>query len=151
MRLGFTGTREQITDAQKDWLATVFDQLQIDVLHHGACVGADAYAHSLAVERMIPVVVHPPIKTKYLAAECLLDMPGVTILPAKPYLNRDRDIVGCCEGLVALPKNKEPQLNTDYIGGTWYTIRYAQERYNRPVMICYPDGEVEKREVRMIG
>jgi hypothetical protein len=150
MKLGFTGTRDQLSYAQKDWLTTIFDQLQIDVLHHGACQGADAYAHALAVERGIPVVVHPPVKVRYLANECLLPAPGVTVLPGKPYLNRDRDIVGCCEGLVALPKNQEPHMNTDSIGGTWYTIRYATQRYNRPVMICYPDGSVEKRESKSL-
>lgn len=151
MIIGFTGTREDITEAQKAWLTNTFDALQIDQLHHGACTGADAFAHDLAVERNIPVVVHPPIKTNFLAAQCLIPRPNVVVLPAKPYLNRNKDIVGCSNGMIALPKNHEPQNNMEPSGGTWYTVRFAQERANKPVMICYPDGEVEKREARRVG
>lgn len=120
------------------------------MLHHGACVGADAYAHKLAVERNFRIVVHPPVKTKFLARECLIEGPLVTVLPAKPYLNRDRDIVGRTEGVVATPKNHEPQgIDFRSIGGTWYTINYAL-RSNRPVIICYPSGVIDKREMKRL-
>jgi hypothetical protein len=150
MKLGFTGTREDITQAQTLWLTHLFNALQIEVLHHGACVGADHAAHLLALQRNIPVVVHPPVKTKFLARECLNELPGVQVLPAKPYLVRDRDIVACTDGLAALPKGPEPKgLNLEGIGGTWYTIQFAL-RMNKPVMICYPDGEVDHRKQRDI-
>lgn len=151
MIIGFTGTREAITKQQDAWLTTTFDTLKIDTLHHGACTGADAFAHNLAIERGISIVVHPPIKTKFLAAECVIPRNNIVVLPAKPYLNRNRDIVGCCQGLIALPKNHEPPVNTDAIGGTWYTINFAQQRANKPVIICYQDGKVEKREARRAG
>lgn len=147
MKLGLTGTREGITQSQLLWVTNVFDNLQISVLHHGCCVGADASGHELAVARNIPVIVHPPVKTRFIASQCLDAKGGlVTVLPAKPYLNRDRDIVVLTDGLVALPKNHEPpSYELEGIGGTWYTVRFAV-RMNKPVMICYPDGQVEKRE-----
>jgi hypothetical protein len=150
MKLGFTGTRVDLTDHQRVWLESVFDNLQIDVLHHGACVGADLAAHQLALQHDIPVVVHPPAKTRFLAVQCLTERPNVTVLPAAPYLVRDRAIVGSCDGLVAMPKNEQPTgLNISGIGGTWYTVLYA-ERLNKQIVICYPDGTVEKREVKIL-
>jgi hypothetical protein len=152
MILGFTGTRDGITEAQSHWLTMVFDELQIDELHHGACVEADHASHVLAAERGIRIIVHPPVKTKFMCQHCVQPgQPNVVVLPAKPYLNRDRDIADVCEGLIATPKNREPQgINLGGIGGTWYTIQWASVRLNKPVMICYPDGEVEKREARMM-
>jgi hypothetical protein len=146
MKLGFTGTREGASENQKQWLADVFDQLKIDVLHHGACVGADELAHVLAIERKIPVVVHPPVNPKYVAALCLTGSAHVTIMPAKPYLNRDRDICSATQGLIALPRQlrEPPPLQW---GGTWYTVNYAV-RLNKMVIICYPDGRIEKRNAR---
>jgi hypothetical protein len=120
------------------------------VLHHGACVGADLAAHQLAAQHDIPIVVWPPTKTKFLAPQCLEVMQGVKIMPASPYLMRDRAIAGACEGLVACPKNREPTgLDVSAIGGTWYTINYAQ-RLGREVVICYPDGGIEKRETKIL-
>lgn len=147
MKLGFTGTREGANEVQLTWLENVFVGLKIEVLHHGGCVGADEEAHMFAVAAKIPVIVHPPVKTKFLATDCLNPQGGlVTVLPAKPYLNRDRDIVVLTDGLVALPKNHEPPSHDlEGAGGTWYTVRFAQ-RMLKPVMICYPDGKVEKRE-----
>ena len=143
MILGFTGTRQKVTDVQMKWLSVVFNQLTIHELHHGACVGADQAAHILALQHGIPIVVHPPVNPTYLAALCLTPQAKVTILAAKPYLNRNRDIVGATEGIVALPQQlrEPPPLQW---GGTWYTVDYAV-RLNKSVVICYSDGRIEKR------
>jgi hypothetical protein len=150
MRLGFTGPHTDPTYHQQVWLESVFDNLQIDVLHHGAGRGSCLAAHELALQHDIPVVVHPPSNTKFLAVQCLNRHPNVTVLPAAPYLVRDRAIVGSCDGLVAMPKNEQPAgLNISGIGGTWYTVLYA-ERMNKQIVICYPDGTVEKRETKIL-
>jgi hypothetical protein len=64
------------------------------------------------------------------------------VLAAKPPLHRNRDIVAATTGLAVLPKQdrKPPPLQW---GGTWYTVNYA-ERMNRSIVICWPDGRVEK-------
>jgi hypothetical protein len=145
MILGFTGTRRGLTEVQIRWLQDLFERLRIDEGHHGACVGADLEFHKLAVLHGVPLVVHPPVNTKFLAAECLTPGPLVKVKRAKPYLHRDRDIAGACEGLAATPwQDAEPPLMDG--GGTFYTIRYAQ-RLNKPVMICFANGRVEKREI----
>jgi predicted Rossmann fold nucleotide-binding protein DprA/Smf involved in DNA uptake len=144
MILGFTGTRDIVTGAQLRWLYGFLDDSvsegEIEAVHHGACVGADFEMHTACLERGIAVVVHPPIKTAFLAVECIKQgLSGVTVLPAEPYLNRDRAIVGASSALVALPSKVESAG-----GGTWYTVNYAA-RLGKPAVIVHPSGEVERR------
>lgn len=149
MRVGFTGTREGLTNHQLAWLVTTFENhtvAGITEVHHGACVGADAAVHAQAIEAGLPIHVWPPVKTNFVAVECLCgaDM-GVTVHPQMPYLNRDREIVHHTDGLVALPKqDSEPDPNQ--WGGTWYTVNYAVAKC-KPVTICYPNGKLEHRNV----
>jgi len=142
-KLGFTGTRNFLTQVQMRWLYTFLDDVvkegEVEEIHHGACTGADLEMHLAALERGIPLVVHPPVKTNYLAVECITPTPGVTILPAKPYLTRDRDIVSICDGVLGMPSGDESDG-----GGTWYTVNYAV-RVLKPVVIVHPDGRVEQR------
>jgi hypothetical protein len=147
MIVGFTGTRDPITEEQREWLHFTLDNLQVDEAHHGACVGADLEFHSACVRRHFVIKVHPPIKTKFLAVECLTKRPGVTVLPAKEYFPRNRDIAGVCDGLIALPKHLTRPLSEMHWGGTWYTVDYAQRLF-KPVIICYPDQRIEKLEGR---
>ncbi len=65
--------------------------------------------------------------------------PQATWLPAKEYLERDRDIVDATEALFATPDGPERAKS-----GTWYTVRYAVKT-GKPVYICYPDGFLELR------
>ena len=141
--LGFTGTRNILTQAQMRWLHTFLDDVmkegEVEEVHHGGCTGADLEMHLGCVERGIPLVVHPPVKTNFLAVECVTPTPGVTILEPKPYLTRDRDIVMTVDGVVGMPSGNESDG-----GGTWYTINYAV-RVLKPAVIVHPDGHVEQR------
>lgn len=143
MIIGFTGTREKLSERQLSWLYETLETGQRDgtiaTVHHGARVGADATCHRACLGMEIPVHVWPPTDTKYLAAECLTEHELVTVHPAMPYLNRDREIVSASYGLIALPFKRE-----DDGGGTWYTVHFAQ-RMNKPVIICYADGRREER------
>lgn len=131
-RLGFTGTRKGLTVQQQDWL---LGSLPVAEIHHGACVGADELMHCYAMAGSRPVVVHPPIKADLRMSYD----PGATWLPAKDYLERDRDIVDATEALFATPDGPERTQS-----GTWYTVRYAV-KMGKPVHICYPDGTLETR------
>lgn len=133
LRLGFTGTRNEPTDAQLDWLWR--EMAAYRELHHGACVGADYCAHQAASETGIPVIVHPPTNDRLR----MRYDPAATWLPAKPYLVRNRDIVDATDELIAIPDGPERQQS-----GTWSTVRYAVN-LKRYVRICYPDGRVETR------
>lgn len=133
-RIGFTGTRNGMSDAQRAWLPSVFPPGT--PLHHGGCVGADAETHAFAYE-LAPdtdaVTVHPPINPR-------LRMPydpRALWLPAKDYLDRDRDIVDASTLLLATPDGPRRRGS-----GTWYTIDYAVS-VKCPVLVCYPDGTVE--------
>ena len=128
--VGFTGTRQGMTSAQAEVVATL---LKAGVLHHGDCVGADAQAHAIARENGLGVVIHPPTSTS-LRAFCKGDLSW----PLKPYLQRNRDIVDSTQELVATPAGPEEQRS-----GTWSTIRYARKR-GKPVTVVYPDGVVTR-------
>lgn len=146
--LGATGTRDGVSDAQRGWVYTTFEDGirdgTIRRVHHGACTGADEFIHEVCLESGVHVDVWPPIMTKHLAAQCMLAHPLVTVHQAMPYLNRDREVVrGGTSGLIALPR-QDTQPSRESWGGTWYTVDFA-ERIGRPVVICYPNGRVEKR------
>ncbi|OBJ40256.1 hypothetical protein A5630_25230 [Mycolicibacterium mucogenicum] len=129
---GFTGTRNNLTGEQHAWLQEV---LPGDVVvHHGACVGADSAMHVYAMDKGNDVVVHPPTNPRLRMAYD----PRALWLPAKDYLDRDRDIVDAVQLLLATPDGPER-----WQSGTWYTVRYAVS-VAVPVFICYPDGTVEE-------
>lgn len=143
--IGFSGTRDGGTDRQLAWLYKTLEDERPNILavHHGACVGIDAAVHALALENEIPIHVWPPTKRNYLAAECISPHPLVTVHPAMPYLDRDREIDKAAAHLIALPKQNE-QPDRLYWGGTWYTVDFM-ERLLKPVTIVYPNGAVEQR------
>lgn len=130
--IGFTGTRNGITKPQRAWLAKEIDS--DTELHHGACVGADAAVHAIGRSVGARIVVHPPTDERLMMP---VD-PDVIRLPAKPYHDRNRDIVDDTLWLLACPDGIERRHS-----GTWFTIRYA-ERRGTPVLICYPGGTVEE-------
>lgn len=143
-----TGTREAVSDAQRAWVYSTFeDGVANDTIrrvHHGACTGADEFIHEVALESGVYIDVWPPVVTKYLAGACILAHPLVTVHHPMPYLNRDREVVrGGTAGLIALPR-QDSQPSRESWGGTWYTVDFA-ERIGRSVVICYPNGKVEKR------
>lgn len=144
--MGFTGTRQGMTPAQKK----VFERLvwtNPETFHHGDCVGADSDAHDIVVACLetpplnvlsrTRIVIHPPI-TETEAHQKLrankADQYTIEVLPAKPHLERNRDIVDACDVLVATPKTR-----TKHRSGTWSTITYAK-RMGKLVCIIYPDG-----------
>ena len=146
--IGATGTRDKITDAQRGWVYTTFEEAVLDGsirrVHHGACTGADEFIHEVALESGIRIDVWPPIVTKYLAPQCLITHPLVTVHHQMPYLNRDREVVRHgATGLIALPR-QDVRPPRESWGGTWYTVDFA-ERMGRPVVICYPNGRIERR------
>lgn len=135
--VGFTGTREGLTAAQADTLAAIFDRLVdehvITEFHHGDCVGADDYAHHLAAYHLIPVIIHPPVKSS-LRAYC---MGAYRIRTQRPYLERNREIVQETGLMIATPNT----YTHDARSGTWTTVAYARDM-DKPLFLIYPDGNV---------
>lgn len=134
MIVGFTGTREGMTESQKHSFRSVMIHSSVNEFHHGDCVGADADAHTI-IRRctMADIHVRPGDRSDY-AAGCIGDMN----YDGKPYLKRNNDIVLSCDVLVATPNSNEEIKRS----GTWYTVRKARVN-KRTIVIIWPDGSVE--------
>jgi hypothetical protein len=132
MIIGFIGTHRAITDYQKDYLEKlVFSYIgMVSEYHHGACVSADEFLDSVCRKYNIKTVIHPPNDDKgvfyYYEAE--------HILPKKPYLERNHDIVDCCDLFIAMPCEMKEVLRS----GVWAAIRYARKT-NKQMFIIYPE------------
>ena len=128
MIVGFTGTSKGIPEVQL--LGAIKLLVAGDDFHFGDCVGADAQAWYLAASWGYWTVAHPPIDPK-ARAWCKADI----ILPPRPYLVRNHDIVDVCAKLIATPHT----LTEEQRSGTWATIRYARKK-GKPIYIVGPDG-----------
>ena len=133
MIYGFTGTSQGMTKVQRASFRALVQKLNVEVFHHGDCVGADAQAHNTVRKRTkARVIIHPP-KNEKARAFCK----GASLTyPADDYLARNRKIVDRCQHLIATPAGDEVLRS-----GTWSTVRYAK-KIGRPVTIINPDGEV---------
>ena len=134
--IGFTGTQKGATRTQLTTLASFLSgpaELGARALHHGDCIGADSQAHLLALDGDIPVVLHPASTSLKRAWS-----KGATkIWPAKPPLDRNRDIVDATDVLIACPFQNHEILRS----GTWATVRYARKQ-GKQVIIVWPDGSL---------
>lgn len=128
IRAGFTGTQQLITLNQARQIWTWLKQLDPEEFHHGDCIGADEAAHYIAKSLGIECIGHPPIISKKRAfTDC------DQWRPAKPYLDRNHDIVNEVEEMAACPKTRTEELRS----GTWATIRYARKQ-KVPLTMMYP-------------
>lgn len=132
MKIGFTGTQKGMTKEQKEEFSKYILGVDITEFHHGDCIGADEEAHKIVNDAFESVVIitHPPIEDKKRSF-----VYGVTARKAKPYLERNKDIVNETDMLIACPKSDKEELRS----GTWSTIRYAKMMGKRMIII-YPDG-----------
>jgi hypothetical protein len=128
IRVGFTGTRQGMTEQQQEAIESIVQVLgTVGEFHHGDCVGADTQAHDI-VARVLPdcsLIVHPPFSVKRRANRSIVD--NSRILLATPGTDKE-------EGRRS---------------GTWATIRYAKKEQRgkrdvqRRIYIIYPDGRRE--------
>lgn len=133
MKVGFTGTQDGMTLAQRAACWNILDDLVPDEFHHGLCIGADEEAHGLVLQfPSCEVHGHPPLNMSKMA-KCQCDV----LHAPKEYLVRNRDIVDATERLIATPKGAE-----ELRSGTWSTVRYART-LGRRLYIVMPDGKVE--------
>lgn len=138
MKVGFTGTRNGMTNQQFAFILKAIKEIKPNEAHHGACIGADKHFHDIAISQMIPVVIHPGVNKQgvcYSRASC----PNAKeVKNEKFFLDRDKDIVNEVDLLIATPKNHKEELRS----GTWATVRYARKK-NKHLLIVYPDGTYE--------
>lgn len=144
--LGFTGSRKGLTQSQKDSFLAAAVMFTPDILRHGDCVGADAWAHEFFAtckqQNGRPIILIHPANMPRLRAYCQ----GDVVYDPKPPLERNHDIVDQCDGLLACPEGPEDRYPRS---GTWATVRYAV-RQNKPVVIIYPSGEISSPQAHLL-
>lgn len=130
-KIGFTGTRQGMTDAQKVTVAVRIEGHSH--LHHGGAIGADTQVHALSDRRVGHVTVHlaSESRRRWFAT----GFEGVTVLDPLPPLVRNRNIVLATDRLIAAPAGFAEEQRS----GTWATVRYAR-KIGRPITIVWPDG-----------
>jgi len=134
--IGFTGTQSGMTDTQYLITKLFFQKYKIEIedVHHGDCIGADADFHILVrLYSNIKIIIHPPKNKSKRAFK-----QGDVILEPDEYLKRNHDIVDACNILLATPKENEEVIRS----GTWATIRYGKKS-KKMVIIIFPDGKVD--------
>lgn len=134
--VGFSGTRNGLSAAAYSTLCWFLDAIKTPAdFRHGDCIGADSTAHYCAQRRGFRILIHPPEDTK-LRAYC---KDAFSVLPAKPYLERNREIAVMSDRLfAAVPGAEEEHPHS----GTWATVRYAKKA-ELPVTLIFPDGSYE--------
>lgn len=137
-KIGFTGTRHGMSDAQKEAVKAFLIAEKFNELHHGDCVGSDKDIHDMVVayreaeEKKVKIVGHPPKYNKY-QANCKCDI----MLAKDDYLTRNHNIVDATDILIATPDTKE-RLHS----GTWSTVRYARKK-DKKVYIFSKNGTMK--------
>ncbi len=138
MILGFTGSRYGLQPAQGGSLARLLRLAQgVTEFHHGCCKGGDTEAVT-HLNYWIPdakIVGHPSNLEKWTHPTAL----GLSheLLPPKPPLERNLDIVNAAEWIIACPSGPEQFQGS----GTWATIRTARKA-KKVITLIWPDGSI---------
>lgn len=143
MKLGITGTRDGMTEAQEKVFRKVIAGFSFPEVHHGSCEGVDIQAARIIHEICSPwkqgvwrCICHP-------GPEGIGDgISGVDTdrLPPLGHFARNRAIVDEIDLLIVIPRETEQQE----FGGTWYTHDYAIKK-SKDLMVIWPDGRIEKK------
>jgi len=135
--IGFTGTRNGMTDEQRESVVDLVQNLKHSLSTmasivglHGDCVGADADFHDICRAEELDVHQRPCTFKNMRARTDAMEI-------AKPMtaMVRNQLIVDDCVVLVACP----PTVKELKRSGTWATIRMGRKA-NKQVVIIYPDG-----------
>ena len=135
MNLVFTGTRNGMTVEQqrivRDFLMR---SRQFTSFTHGDCVGADVDFHNLVrgYKKGSPIITY-----RVPGPLCAMSEADLAI-DEEDHLSRNRKMVNQSQFLIGTPPTSSPTKR----GGTWYTLRYAQEK-GKDGLVVYPDGRTE--------
>ena len=138
-KIGFSGPREGMTNEQLIQIHMLLGELQSSAgakeATHGMCIGSDAQFHDQAKGFGYFVIGCPGV-TAFGVMKFRSTVEPDLVLPAKPFLIRNQDIVRESDLIIATPSQRVEQGRGS---GTWATIRYA--RYaQKPLIIIWPDG-----------
>ncbi len=135
-KVGFTGTRQGMSNAQFVALGHLIDKLKPTEFHHGDCEGADASAATIADHMEPRPVIHcwPPVKPDHRAYTKFNDVTHIE----QQHFGRNRSIVAATDILIGVSLLPRRQSS----GGTWYTIDHAIKQ-GKTVYVIWPDGKVQ--------
>ena len=138
VHIGFTGTQAGMLRIQADKVGHLLEiqPAHVRILDHGMCKGADEQTDGMARRAGYAIHIRPSTVINK-QARCPVRAGYDMLFPAKPPLDRNRDIVDACEVLIAAPKEMSETLRS----GTWATIRYCR-KVGKPLFIVWPDGSV---------
>jgi hypothetical protein len=134
VRIGITGTRNGLSEYQKYQLQILIGVCtEAERLVHGDCVGADTEVAMAFKQRFGDgvLVVARACNIESARANCEAND---IVLPAKPPMDRNDDIVADSDVLLAFPKENYEVLRS----GTWATVRRAKKA-RKPVFMVYPE------------
>jgi hypothetical protein len=136
--IGFTGTREGMTESQKQQLLleiTKVLQTKPIFAHHGVCKGADGEFHEICLQLYVLIYGHPS-NLPNTQAKC---ENFYVLLPAKDPLERNKDIIDPSSIVFVCPKSEKEEFRGS---GTWAAYRYAK-KLNKKIVVIYPDGNIQ--------
>jgi hypothetical protein len=137
MILGFTGTRQGMTTAQRAALPSVLATLPARVLHGGA-VGADEEFDAWLLQNGMNVENISILPGAVLRERFWSNLQR-KVYAARAPLERNRLIMENCNHLLAVPAEYAEVLRS----GTWATVRYARVA-KKPITLILPDGSVKE-------
>lgn len=139
MIIGFTGTRNGMTDAQRATVRRILmeyvaaaDSHNVPFGMHGDCVGADAdfdaICRALGVRTYCRPCTFGSLRAHTGAEE---------YAPPTSPMKRNREIVADASVMIACPPNDTPIKKGS---GTWATIGFTRKKHGTSLHIVYPDG-----------
>jgi hypothetical protein len=134
MIVGFTGTRQGMTDEQLVKFGLILPDAMM-VFKHGAAIGADEQA-AACVRGKSPkthITAYPSNIGSQTSEEAIAI--SDTVLPPDQPLKRNRDIIEMSDVLIAAPAGMTEELRS----GTWATVRLAR-RIRQRIIFVWPDG-----------
>lgn len=142
MRVGVTGTRNGMTEAQKVAFTKTIQSFDPVWFGHGDCVGVDDQAativHGLFGDDCV-IARFPPMGDD--SDPLRANNPHFHEEHVKQnHFARNRSIVDASELVIVIPMQYTPQGQ----GGTWYTYDYARKK-RKKVWVIWPNGATEDR------
>jgi len=142
MIIGFTGTRDGMTPAQKDVVAHLLSTIEmknsfISHVVHGDCLGADTDFDNMIAGMGIRRDIYP-CNIESARSHCERQGANICLPKPLPPLERNQLIVDKAQCLIATPKEFEETVRS----GTWFTIRRGRLA-NKTIYIVYADGTLK--------
>jgi hypothetical protein len=144
-KIGFTGTRAEITFNQKMGIASILaknlEKVSINEFRHGQCVGADCYVAAVAKNLTYKVIAYPGFPGGNRADRQYRGKfnKNDVVMAEEEFFTRNRLIVLASDLMIATPKESYETLRS----GTWATVRFATKK-GKHLIVVLPNGQMKE-------